>query len=202
MTYGFNSLIFALERWGVLDVILPFILVFTIVFAVIERTKLLGEDKYKNKKYGAVIAMVMAFAVIVPHVTGSSWYGGIDIVVIINRALPQVSLLLVAVVMMLLTVGLWTNKRPDGSKGIGQWFTLLSGLLVIAIFVASIGWWRVPGWLWRFLSSDIIPLIVAILVFGLIIKFIAGDEKSAEEKKNRYSFRRDLEDFLDGDKKD
>jgi hypothetical protein len=195
--YGFNSLIFALERWGVLDVILPFILIFTIVFATIERTKLLSTDAAKNKKYGTVIAMVVAFASIVPHVTGNNFYG-IDIVLIINRALPQVSLLLVAIVMMLLTLGLWTGEKADGKKGIGIWFTLASGIIVIAIFISSIGWWQVPTWLWRLLNSDIIPLVVAILVFGLIIKFIAGDDK--KEDKKSYDFKGDVAKFLGGGK--
>ena len=202
MAYGFESLIYTLDNWGLLDVILPFILIFTLVFAVFEKTKILSDDENKNKKYSAVIAMVMAFAVVIPHVTGNYYYG-FDAVEIINRALPQVSLLLVAILMTLLTLGLWTGKRADGSKGPGKWFTLASGALVIIIFVASIGWWNVPSWVYRLLSSDIIPLVVAILVFGLIIRFITGDDKKegdAEAKKKRRDARNAaIEAFLGGD---
>lgn len=195
--YGFQDLIFMLQAWGVVDVILPFILIFAIVFAVLEKTKILGKEDYQVRKYATVIALVVAFAVIIPHVTGSYYYG-FDAVAIINQALPGIGLLLVAIVMMLLTIGLWTGKAPDGSKGMGVWFTLISGIIVIIIFVASIGWWAIPSWVWGLLNSDFIPFIIAILVFGIIIKFIAGPTKSAEEKKKSRSTGKLLEEFLAG----
>ena len=203
MAYGFESLIYTLENWGLLDVILPFILIFTLVFAVFEKTKILSDDDEKNKKYSSVIAMVMAFGVVIPHVTGAYYYG-FDAVEIINKALPQVSLLLVAILMTLLTLGLWTGKRADGSKGIGKWFTLASGALVILIFIGSIGWWNVPSWVYVLLNSDIVPLVVAILVFGLVIKLITGsstkkdDNWYADAEKKRRERRDAMNDFLLG----
>lgn len=185
--YGFTGMILTLEQWGVLDVILPFILVFTLVFAVFEKTEILSSVKEKNKKYSAVIAMVMAFAVVIPHVTGNYYYG-FDVVEIINNALPQVSLLLVAVLMMLLTLGLWTGKRANGHKGIGKWFTLASGAIVVLIFLGSMGFMNVPSWVYMLLNSDMAPLAVAILVFGLIIKFITGSGKPDYEKKGRLGY--------------
>ncbi len=203
---GFQDLIYTLDAWGVGDVILPFVLIFTIVFAVLEKTKILGKDDQKAKKYAMVVAMVMAFSVVIAHVMGYN-YRGFDVVDIINRALPQVSLLLVAIVMMMLTLGLWTNKRPDGSKGIGVWFTLASGAIVLGIFLASLGVWSVPNWIYSILHSSIMPLVIAILVFGLIVKFIAGDGKSTETaaerlervKDNRRARQEMLSSFLTGD---
>lgn len=195
--YTFQDFIFMLEAWGIVDVILPFILIFTIVFAILEKTKVLGKEDHQVRKYATIIALVAAFAVVIPHVTGSYYYG-FDAVQIINNALPQVGLLLVAVVMTLLTIGLWTGKAPDGSKGIGVWFTLASGIIVIAIFIGSIGWWQVPAWLWMLLHSDIIPFVVAILVFGIIIKFIAGPSKTESEKSKKKSTAKLMEEFLAG----
>lgn len=185
--YGFEGLIFALERWGVIDVILPFILIFTISFAILERIKVLSEDDERNRRYSAVIGMVLAFAVIIPHVTGYYFFG-FDPVVIINRALPQVALLLVAIVMVLLALGLWTGERADGRKGIGRWFTMASGVIVILIFIGAIGWWNVPPWVYYLLQSDVVPLVIAILVFGLVMKFITGSGKPDYEKKGRLGY--------------
>ncbi len=195
--YGFQDLIFMLDAVGVVDVILPFILIFAIVFAVLEKTKILGKEDHQVRKYATIIALVLAFAVIIPHVTGSYYYG-FDAVEIINKALPGVGLLLVAIVMMLLTIGLWTGKAPDGSKGMGVWFTMISGLIVIAIFIGSIGWWQVPYWVWGILNSSFIPFVIAILVFGLIIKFIAGPSQSESEKSKSKSTGKLLEEFLAG----
>ena len=204
--YGFQDMIFTLQNWGVVDVILPFILIFTIVFAVMEQTGILGgKDNPKNRKYSMMIALVLAFAVVIPHVTGAYYYG-FDAVEIINQALPQVGLLLVAIVMLLLTLGLWTGKKADGSKGIGKWFTLISGLIVIVIFIASMntGVWQLPQWLWWIINSQVLALIIAILVFGIIIRFIAGDDEQDKEKKKREREERrkrrneSIESFLGG----
>jgi len=72
-------------------------LVFTIVFATLQKTKILGEDENKKprKNFNAVIALVMGLAVVIPHVIGSYPPDG-DVVNIINNALPNVSVVLVA----------------------------------------------------------------------------------------------------------
>jgi hypothetical protein len=202
MYYGAQGLIYSLQQWGVIDVILPFILIFTITFAVMEKIKLFSDTDDKNKKYSSVVALVLGMAIIIPHITGQ-YYMGFDPVEVINRALPHIGLLLTAIVMVLLTLGLWTGKRADGSKGPGQIFTLLSGALVIVIFVASMGWWVLPGWVYNLLRSDVIALVIALLVFGLIIKFITGSGTSPKDKleADKERHKRMIE-FLTGSSKD
>lgn len=197
---GFGGLIQSMNNWGVFDVILPFILIFTIVFAVLEKTKILGSTDDQVKKYSSVIALVVAMSVIFSHYYGMVIPGtSVTVVTAINNALPQVSLLLVAIVMVLLTLGLWTGKRADGTKGPGKVFTVLSGALVVVIFIVSMGWWNLPGWMWGLLNSDVIALVIAILVFGLIMKFVTGTSKTPEQKEKAAKIRRDnWESFLNG----
>ena len=52
------------ESWGLMDVILPFLLIFAVVYAIADKVKLLGE----NKNTHIILALVMALAVIMPHV--------------------------------------------------------------------------------------------------------------------------------------
>ena len=58
----------SLEAWGLTDVMLPFLLVFTLVFAVLEKTKVLGMEK---KNLNVVVSLVMALSTIIPHITSS-----------------------------------------------------------------------------------------------------------------------------------
>ena len=52
-------------RIGLWDVVIPFCLVFTLVFAILERTKVLGKEKGRPKsRLNAVIAFVIGFFVI------------------------------------------------------------------------------------------------------------------------------------------
>src|SRR3990172_7462533 len=93
---------YRLQELGVFDVLLPFILIFTIVFAILQKVKIFGTDE-KVRSYNAVIALVMGLAVVVPHVLDAYPPGG-DIVVIMNQALPNVSIVVVAIVMALILI--------------------------------------------------------------------------------------------------
>ena len=62
----FDNFAFTLDNWGVSDVLLPFLLVFTIVYAVLAKTKILGEAKNLN----IVLAIVLGLVFVIPHVTG------------------------------------------------------------------------------------------------------------------------------------
>jgi peptidoglycan/LPS O-acetylase OafA/YrhL len=57
----------AMEQIGFTEIILPFILVFTVVFAVLQRSKVLGVDAKGRPKgnYNAMVAFVLAFFVLV-----------------------------------------------------------------------------------------------------------------------------------------
>jgi hypothetical protein len=200
---GFGNVINSLSYWGIFDVVLPFILIFTITFAVLEKTKILGSTEDQVKKYSSMIALVIAASVVFSHYYGVVIPGSSRTVVeAINAALPQVSLLLVAIVMVLLTLGLWTGKRADGSAGPGKIFTLLSGALVIIIFIVSMGFWQLPYWAYNLLNSDVIALVIAILVFGIIIKLITGTSKTPEQKRNDAKLRSEnWERFLNGNEK-
>ena len=63
-TTGFRGVIVFLEKLGVYDVVLPFLLVFTIVFAILEKTRVLGTDDidgkpWPKKNLNAVVAFVV-----------------------------------------------------------------------------------------------------------------------------------------------
>lgn len=94
-----------LEKAGVSDVILPFFLVFVVIFATLSKTNILG----KKKNYNAVVALVMALAVVIPHVT-HKYPNNFDVVEIFNKVLPQVSLLIVAGFTLLLLIALFGLK--------------------------------------------------------------------------------------------
>ncbi len=62
-----KDVLIAMDRIGFTDVILPFILVFTVVFAVLQRSKVLGVNAKGAPKsnYNAMVAFVLAFFVLI-----------------------------------------------------------------------------------------------------------------------------------------
>lgn len=186
-----------LKEWGLFDVILPFILVFAIVYAVLHKTKILGE---KAKNFNTVIALVMGMSVVVPHVLYGSncayldggacprlTNGLVDPVHVINQALPNVSIIMIAVLMVLLIFGIWGSRVKLGNNSLSGIIALVAFGSVIYIFGAAAGWWsplNVLIWDNSFLGGpDTIALVVTILVFAIIIWWITKDDDRQEEKK-------------------
>ena len=186
MYFDFRHMILNLEAMGVLDVLLPFILVFTLVFAVLQKTKILGQDKDKKprKNFNVIIALVMALSVVIPHVTGAYLYG-VDVVEVINTAIPNIALLVVGIVMLLLVTGVFGNPLDTSKSYLGSGFIIVSILAVGLIFALAAGWigrYYVPRWLYFAYNPQFQTLVITIIVFALIIHFITKEDKPKEKK--------------------
>jgi hypothetical protein len=192
---------------GILDILLPFVLIFTIVFAVLQRTKALGKDDKGRpmKNFNAIIGLVMALAAVIPHVLWGSnnvrdpylSNGFLDVVQVINNALPNVSLVLVAILMFLILVGIWGKNVEIGGTTFGGLIAIASILGIIFIFAIAAGWvGHIPNWLSFLKDPQTQALIVVILVFGLIIRFIVGptDDEKKDEKNFFQKFAEGLKD--------
>ncbi len=163
-----------MKDWGI-EIILPFLLVFTIVFAVLEKTAILGVDK---KNFNVVIALVMALGVVIPHATGN-YPSGMDPVELINKILPSVSILVVAVIMLLILIGVFAHDKIFLGLTAPGWIGFFSVLAILFIFGNAAGWWggSVSSALEDFFGEDAVSVVIMILVFGLVISFITGGGK-------------------------
>ncbi|MFT4250001.1 MAG: hypothetical protein ACMXYD_01425 [Candidatus Woesearchaeota archaeon] len=180
----FIDLIYNLEYLGVSDVILPFFLVFTIVFAVMQKSKILGTNE-DVKRYNVILSLAMAFAVVIPHILGT-YPPGMNAVIIINSALPQVSVFLIAIVMLLLMLGAFGLRWPgsDVEKNGGGIIVIASLLIVIYIFATSaglIGGGQFPWWLWFLTDPQTQTMLITILVFGVVVWLITRDENKNKD---------------------
>lgn len=172
--YGLDYFIEVLESWGIADVLLPFLLIFTIVFAVLQKTNILGQGK---KNFNVVIALVIALGVVIPHVVGG-YPPEADVVDLINIIIPQISLVAVALLMLLLLIGIFQPSWV--SRSIGGVLALISVIAVVYIFGSALEWWE-SDWIYYF-GEETISLIIIILVFGVIIWFITREPGAPAEK--------------------
>lgn len=174
-----STFVNTLERFGFLDILLPFILIFTITFAVMNRLSVFGTAGAERRKYATLISLVVSLVVVVPHVRGSYPFG-FDPIDAINAALPSVSLVLVAAVMLLMVMGVFGTTF---AAAIAPFIGVLSVIFIVYIFGASIGFWRSPSDIFRFWNPEITSLIIIIVVFIVIVIFITREpgDKSAGE---------------------
>jgi hypothetical protein len=178
---AFQELMIYLDNIGVADVLLPFILVFTVVFAILQKIKLFGEKNVRQ--INVIVALVMGLAVVIPHVMGR-YPPGADIVEIMNSALPNVSLIIIAILMLLLMVGIFGHDINLAGNPIGGYFVILATIIIVFIFGRAAGWFRGPGWLGFIDNPETQTLVVVILVFGIIVWFVARDTEPHPERKN------------------
>ncbi|MFT7615947.1 MAG: hypothetical protein ACI8Y7_000774 [Candidatus Woesearchaeota archaeon] len=168
--------LFAFDRFGVFDVMIPFLLIFSIFYGILQKVKIFGDE---SKKTNVIIALSVGLISVFQHFQfrGSKY----DVITTMNNALPQVALLLIAVVMLLVVVGLLgrSTKLGDSSATGFVIFIAIAYILYIFLSEAGLGMYRLPYWL---SSSDTWAIVVAVLIFGLVLKFITAEDKPKDDK--------------------
>lgn len=183
----FRGMIDFLDKIGIYDVVLPFMLVFTIVFAILEKTKVLGTETIEGKQYAkknlnAMIAFVIAFFVV-----GSSKL--VD--VLTNVSGNTVILLFVGICFMLLLGSFYKEGEIDIGNTWNKIFMIIMFIGTILIFANAIKTDSGETWLsyfWDFLNDywqeDWLPAIIFIIGVIIFMYYIVGKgEKPKEEKK-------------------
>ena len=115
-----------IESWGMMDVMLPFLLIFTIFYAIFQKAKVLSEKKGINVSISAVIALIP----IVIHVTGQL-PAAYDPVNIINQAIPGISMVVVALISLLIIIGIFGGTPNMNFGAISIWTAGIIGLFVV-----------------------------------------------------------------------
>jgi len=125
-----DMVITMLQNFGFFRVILPFLLVFSLVYAVLNKTKILGDPKDSSaaRTASAVIGLVSAFLVIVYT----------PVVEAISTLLPQAAFLIIVVVLILMILGLFGVNMENFAKEPNKWLIIL-GLIVAGLFVIMVG---------------------------------------------------------------
>lgn len=175
-------------RLGVYEILLPFLLVFTLVFAILEKTAILGFDEVKGKKYtkknqNSMIAFVIAFIVVASS----------EIVRVINQIIADTIILLVASVMFLMLAGSFHGQEDGGfflspdkeGRGWVYWsFMIIMFVGIVLIFMNAIGWLdAVYYYLTTGFNSSTVGSIIVILIFLGIIMFVTHSKDAAPPAK-------------------
>jgi len=185
----FRGTIDFLADIGIFDVVLPFLLVFTIMFALLEKTRVFGTEKvgeveYTKKHLNSLASFVIAFFVIASS----------RLVEIITEISAQVVVLLLAGVFFLLLAGTFHQQKPEGYFLEGRFkdaFMLIMFVGLLFIFLNAIetdgkSWleWLLD-WLRDFGDNVSVASIVLILtVVGVIFWVTQGGSSNEPTHSN------------------
>lgn len=172
MTSPLGIAIQFLEDFGFFDIILPFLLVFTLIYAILEKTKILGTEKVGDKEVPRRnINSMAAFATAMMVVAAG------QVVDIMRHALPMIILVLVAIISFMMLAGSLMGSKEFSFEKETRWKVFLTITLfisVILIFLGVIKHKSGETWLsiiWEYIKVNWTsgPLISSVLFLGVIL---------------------------------
>lgn len=189
-----SNVISFFQRIGIYDVVLPFLLTFTITFAIFEKSKILGtetidEHVYTKKNLNAMAAFVIAFMVVASG----------KLVETITQVSANIVVLVLLGVFFLLLVGTFyapKEKEPIAlEKGWKATFTVIMFVGIVFVFLdaikteAGVSWLdRLLGYIGQFWTSTAVAsiiLIIFLIVFVWLMVREPKKEEEGEEKKGK-----------------
>ena len=184
MASPFRNVLTFFDSLGLFDVVLPFILVFTIVFAILEKTKVLGMEEIDGKKYtkknlNAIAAFVISFLVIASS----------ELVEIITSVSSKAVVVLFLSFLFLLLVGSFV-KEGEPIFLEGGWkllFMIICFVSIVAIFLDAIKTKDGKSWLEAlssgFSSGGVNDTVVgSVVLLGLMVLFVMYATRPKERK--------------------
>jgi drug/metabolite transporter (DMT)-like permease len=171
-----NALVF-FDQLGVYDVVLPFLLIFTMVFAMLEKTKIFGVDEKDGKKVtrknlNAMIAFCVAFLVVASS----------QLVALINITIAKTMVLLVAGILFMILAGSFSKDEELFLKGGWQkafmWIMFL-GIALILLY--NLGWMQ---YAWNYASTNLNgPIVGSLALLIIVVGFMAWVTSSGDQGK-------------------
>ncbi len=175
MVYNIQDLLYIWESYGVFDILLPFLLVFAIVFGILNFTNIFGGNKGINVIIALVIGML---AVRFPFFT--QFY---------QEIFPRLGVGLAVLIVVVILIGIFI---PEEHKPYYFW-----GFAAIAFIIALVAIYQtfdILGWTGFGIFSGegtVAWIILAIIFIGLIIAVAtSGSKESNAEKGIKGTFKK------------
>lgn len=133
MVYVFEHVIDLLRDFGFFAVLLPWLLIFAIFFGVLQKTKILGDQKNIN----AIVSLAAAFFVV----------AATPVVEALNALIPAAAYLVVAALLILMLLGFFVKDVGDGIIH-NKWALFGLVILIVIIFLGVIDYTstaNIPG---------------------------------------------------------
>ena len=190
-----------LNELGVREVFLPFVLIFTVLFTLLDKTHIFirisksdgDEDKQRkkadNRKFSAIVSLAISLTAVFMHVRGTT-IAGVDMINFINSAVPGITGLIVVIFGLFIVLAL---VMPSIFPQTGRLDMPISVILIVAAIAIYIYAVSIHG---PFSSSISVPFVgtwlenetfrslaISLLVFGGIVFYIIRGKKEEDPTK-------------------
>lgn len=156
------------QQLGVYDVVLPFLLVFTLVFAILEKIQILGAGK---KNLNIIVALILALLFL------QNSY----LIFLLQRFLPNISLFLIIFLTFLLMFGIFGKGEFKGMSGLALTVAFFVSLIAVIIAISTdlmpYGFMSTLLDFYYSINPGTRMLVWVILIFAIIIVFVTHEKK-------------------------
>jgi len=175
-----------LQSWGFVDAMLPFLLIFALVYAILQKTAIFhkpivtaGTPAKPDNRINGILAFVIASLVVVPHIT-HTYPPEMDPIVIMSNFLPGFAVLLLTILLVMMLLGFAGGSIPSATI----WVVTTAALVILGIVIVRAAFPAfAPYWLQGLLGDpNTQALIIILLIFGLIVWFVTREEPPADQK--------------------
>ena len=158
------------ENFGVFNYLLPFLLMFAIVFGILQYLKIFGD----NRMVHVVIAFVVGLLAI-------RWTQGGMLNRFYEELFPRLGIGVTVLLLIIILVGLFIPEEE-----VGYWMYGLGAIGVAIAVVVLVQTFGILGWSYGVINGDIVAwVILGILIIGLVIAVAvsSGKRNSSEHEK-------------------
>lgn len=169
---------------GFYDVILPFILVYAIVFAILVKSRIFeggSSDSKLANKVSAIVALVFGLLVVT----------SIQIVSYIQSLIVNVIIVVVFLLCLYVVLGfLLGDKLSDlfENKTLRYVVVITSFIVVLSILLSILGTWAAIGNWWEGFSdrnSSTLGTVLLLGVIGLVLYWVTSSASSDKKTENK-----------------
>ena len=168
-----GNLLFNLEQMGVFAYLLPFLLIFAIVYGVLTNVKLLGENKGINLVLSLSIGlMALQFNFVS---------------VFFSEIFPRLGVGLSIILVVMVLLGAFIDFNDQSNKWIKVVFGILGAVIALIVVLQSLGSSFMLGGNWGFsnLGYFMNQYGTTVLIFGIVVAFIFFIVKGGKSRDTR-----------------
>lgn len=167
-----------LYSFGFLDFVLPTLLIFALLFGILQKVKLFqtkskdGKD-VSDKKINGLLSLIVALAVVLPHSLGR-YPANMDPVIIIGKLLPGAAMMFAGILSLVLILGLVIT---DGTKisPMQSLIAVIAAVVLLLMFVMNVFPDLIPSW--SFLRNPATQAaLVVVLTIVVVVYFVMRPE--------------------------
>lgn len=161
-----------LNQWktaGIFDILLPFLLIFALVYGILDKTKIFTENKAINPIIGFVVALLALQFDLVPQFFAVIF--------------PKLGIGLAVVLVVLILLGIFMPREGWVNYVL---FGIVAIVLIIVLVYTSqdLGW--SAGYWWSENWSTVAGAIFILIILGVIVGASASDKPKFNENSSKF----------------